>query len=251
MVIKGIKMKLPVGLPLGLSECCRLVVVLIAFAGLAACTNAKQWPEEPLQAPSRADTYSQPRPDWREDTYYPQPQSTPPPSEGTAQLPSDEIYYPNTQSSEPYNEVTYPAVYPEVVSEPVPQPVPVVRAVEPVAPGGPVSQNGAVLALLEQADQHHSQSNSEAAAATLERALRIEPRNANLWYKLAAVRMEQGRFGEGEALAQKADSFATSDPYLRVASWRLIAEIRRRQGNAAGAQQADFQARQLGNTYSP
>lgn len=243
--VKGVGMQLNAGI-----NACTRWALLTAMGLLAACTNATQWEEEPLAPPAQsqnsADRYAERQPRQRPASPEVQPQS-------------DRVYYPAPPQypAEPALEEgqQYPAIYPDVApADPAPQPAPAVRYAEPaqpIQPSGPASQNGAVLALLKQADQHHQQSNSEAAAVTLERALRIEPRNANLWYKLAAVRMEQGRLGEGEALAQKANSFATSDPYLRVASWRLIAEIRRRQGNAAGAQQADFQARELGNVYSP
>ena len=48
-----------------------------------------------------------------------------------------------------------------------------------------------IVALLDAADKAHKQDHVEVSAATIERALRIEPRNALLFYKLAALKWVQ------------------------------------------------------------
>lgn len=76
------------------------------------------------------------------------------------------------------------------------------------------------------------------AAASLERALRIEPRNPRLWQELARVRLKQGQFAQAESVAARSNSWASDDKALRAENWRLIAQSREARGNAEGARQA-------------
>ena len=65
-----------------------------------------------------------------------------------------------------------------------------------------------------------------AAAASLERALRIEPRNPRLWQQLARVRLQQGDFAQAESLAARSNSFAGGDNVLRAENQRIVEEAR-------------------------
>jgi len=76
------------------------------------------------------------------------------------------------------------------------------------------STNNATLALLDNALRHTESGNLEAAAATLERALRIEPRNPQLWYRLALIRLDQGQHKLAANLAAKSSSFAANNAVL-------------------------------------
>ncbi len=80
----------------------------------------------------------------------------------------------------------------------------------------------AVLALLSEATQQETSGDPEIAAAKLERALRIEPRNAVLWHHLAAVRLRQGQTQLAVSLAQKSNSFAAHDSELVERNQRII-----------------------------
>ena len=64
------------------------------------------------------------------------------------------------------------------------------------------------------------------AAATLERALRIEPRNPRLWHELALVRLRQGDGAQAANLAARSNSFAGSDAALRSANQSVIEQAR-------------------------
>lgn len=107
----------------------------------------------------------------------------------------------------------------------------------PVASPKP-SQNTAVLALLDQAQMQGAAGQLEAAGASLERALRIEPRNPVLWHELAQVRLDQGQYRQAENLAAKSNALAGADKRLRSENWRIIGEARSRLGNSQGAQTA-------------
>ncbi|WP_455212818.1 tetratricopeptide repeat protein, partial [Kaarinaea lacus] len=61
--------------------------------------------------------------------------------------------------------------------------------------------SGTVLALLSQAKEQEKAGNPEKAAAVLERALRIEPNNPQLWYRLALLRLQQGQLDLARSFA--------------------------------------------------
>ena len=76
------------------------------------------------------------------------------------------------------------------------------------------------------------------AAASLERALRIEPRNPRLWQELARVRLKQGDYAQAESTAARSNSWAGSDNALRADNWRIIAHAREARGDPEGARVA-------------
>jgi Tfp pilus assembly protein PilF len=76
------------------------------------------------------------------------------------------------------------------------------------------------------------------AAAQLERALRIEPRNPRLWQELARVRLKQADYAQAESTAARSNSWAGLDHALRAENWRLIAQAREARGDAEGARAA-------------
>lgn len=83
------------------------------------------------------------------------------------------------------------------------------------------------------------------AVASLERALRIEPKNPRLWRELARVRLQEGEYAQAENLAARSNSWAGADNDLRAENWRLIAEARAARGDDAGAKLALERARQI------
>jgi tetratricopeptide (TPR) repeat protein len=88
----------------------------------------------------------------------------------------------------------------------------------------------AVTSLLAKADQQMVQGSWEHAAALLERALRIEPRNARLWQRLAEVRLSQGRYAQAESLARKSNALAADDATLQARNAQIIQQARLAQG---------------------
>lgn len=84
------------------------------------------------------------------------------------------------------------------------------------------------------------------AAASLERALRLEPRNPRLWHELAKVRLKQGDHSQAENLAARSSTFAAGDAALRAENWRVIAQAREAMGDSRSAQAARDNAERLG-----
>jgi predicted Zn-dependent protease len=105
-------------------------------------------------------------------------------------------------------------------------------------PAPVMSGNRAVIALLDRAHFDSAAGKREAAGASLERALRIEPRNAWLWHELAQLRLGQGLYAQAVSLARKSISFAGGERRLQAVNWRVIGNARVAQGDSAGADQA-------------
>jgi predicted negative regulator of RcsB-dependent stress response len=109
---------------------------------------------------------------------------------------------------------------------------------QPAAPQPAQSGNTAVVALLNKAQSQAAAGRMDAAGESLERAMRIEPRNAVLWQKLARIRLRQGQYRQAENLAAKSNMLAGADADLRAENWRLIGEARSRRGDSQGARTA-------------
>src|SRR2546425_3648447 len=128
-----------------------------------------------------------------------------------------------------------PAPEPDLPPVQIPEPAPVPAP----APAPPLrAENVAIAGLMDTARADAAAGRLANAAATLERALRIEPRNPRLWQELARVRLKQGQYAQAESVAARSNSWAGSDNALRAENWRLIAEAREARGDAEGARQA-------------
>ena len=84
----------------------------------------------------------------------------------------------------------------------------------------------AVQALMARAQRQQENGELVAAASSLERALRIEPKNAGLWNRLAHVRYEQKQYSLAASLAAKSNALAGRDRALRADNDDLIRRAR-------------------------
>lgn len=116
---------------------------------------------------------------------------------------------------------------------------------QPPPPPPGASDNTAVVALAQNARADMTAGRLEMAAANLERALRIEPRNPALWHELARVVLHQGKPGDAAEFAAKSNTFAGDNTVLRGANWRLIGQARTQNGDHAGAEAAFQRAAEL------
>ncbi len=136
---------------------------------------------------------------------------------------------------------------PVAKSYPLPETPPPPKA-RPYSPPPPPPQPAAestppaVVALIRQAEIERRQGNLEQAVAQIERALRIQPQNAELWHALAKIRLEQHQPRLAEELAKKSLSLARGDREISRRNWQLIAEARRINGDIAGARLAEQEA---------
>lgn len=90
------------------------------------------------------------------------------------------------------------------------------------------SSSRTVVVLLDQASKQVRSGSPERAAATLERALRIEPKNARLWHRLALLRYQQGKYNLAESLAAKSSTLAQGDWSLKKRNAELIEQVRQK-----------------------
>jgi predicted Zn-dependent protease len=95
--------------------------------------------------------------------------------------------------------------------------------------------DGPVLALLTTAQQQQNGGDLNGASSSLERAQRVAPREPQVIYRLAQVRLAQGDSAQAEQLARRGLTYANGRPSLQASLWEIIAQAREKQGDAAGA----------------
>lgn len=83
--------------------------------------------------------------------------------------------------------------------------------------------------------------NYPAAAASIERALRIEPGNPLLWIELGKVRYAEGNHVQAENMGRRAASLSKA-PQASSTAWKLIADSLRARGKTREAQEAMLKA---------
>ncbi|MBV0934201.1 tetratricopeptide repeat protein [Marinobacterium weihaiense] len=127
---------------------------------------------------------------------------------------------------------TAPVIRAQRGAEDTPAPVPQA----PVTVRQP--QSPAVVALLDSARRDTGSGNLRTAQSRLERALRIAPRDPEVYFQLADVQRRQGQFLQAEQVALKGVSVASGQAGALRRLWLLVADIRAEAGNAAGARQA-------------
>ncbi|MGE1154290.1 tetratricopeptide repeat protein [Pseudomonas sp. ICMP 460] len=103
--------------------------------------------------------------------------------------------------------------------------------------------DGPVLSLLTTAQQQQAGGDLNGASSSLERAQRVAPREPQVLYRLAQVRLAQGDAPQAEQFARRGLSLANGRPDLQANLWALIGDARAAQGDAAGAAQARQKAK--------
>ncbi|HEY3785877.1 MAG TPA: hypothetical protein VGL55_11395 [Steroidobacteraceae bacterium] len=128
-------------------------------------------------------------------------------------------------------------------AQPVPgQSAPGQPAQTPARPARQFHLSPASTALVAQAHKAANSGDFGLAAATVERAMRIEPDNPLLWIELGGVRLTAGDFSQANSMGRKALSLATGDPRAQSSAWHLIADSLRALGRNEEAADADRRA---------
>lgn len=146
----------------------------------------------------------------------------------------------NLRETEPPAEQPGPAEVVKPVIPPTPEIPKEPEALVPLETFAP--QSPAVGSLVMAANENSQGGKLDSAVASIERAIRIEPRNPTLFYKLAVLRLRQSKPRLAEDLARKAALLAVNDNALKRHSWLLIANARELQKNVAGAKNAKAEA---------
>lgn len=83
------------------------------------------------------------------------------------------------------------------------------------------------LAMLEKAEAYVQMRRFDLAITTLERALRMEPRNAWIWNRLAVAHLEERNRQQAVHLATKSNALISADHPLRPLNNTIIARARK------------------------
>ncbi|MEH6607503.1 MAG: tetratricopeptide repeat protein [Pseudomonadales bacterium] len=127
--------------------------------------------------------------------------------------------------SAPVEDVNQPPIssQPGEVSTPTPtfEPAEPVIQPRPAAVDSVAEAPAAVASLLQRAQQQEQDGDSEAAIASLERAVRIAPRYPESYFRLAELRYQQGSYSQARSLAQKTLSLG-AEGWLRGQAQALV-----------------------------
>jgi tetratricopeptide (TPR) repeat protein len=96
----------------------------------------------------------------------------------------------------------------------------------------------AIAGLVAKADQASAEGRHDAARANLERALKISPRDAVLWHRLATVSYAQEDWAQAKTLAERSNSLASAGSPLGARNWMLIGNAESKLGNQSAASAA-------------
>ena len=78
--------------------------------------------------------------------------------------------------------------------------------------------------LLAKSETAKAQQNWTQSEVYLERALRIEPKNALVWHRMAIVKMKQNKHNQAIQFASKSNTLARGDEGLKRRNWSVIAD---------------------------
>jgi tetratricopeptide (TPR) repeat protein len=98
----------------------------------------------------------------------------------------------------------------------------------PPPPSTYIPHAGPAIALYTDAEKALQGGQLEKSEMLLERALRIEPRNAHYWYTMARIKYEQGQYGQAIQFCLKSNSLAAGLPELTNLNNRLITQAKGR-----------------------
>ena len=85
-----------------------------------------------------------------------------------------------------------------------------------------VGLSAASASLMSSANHHAAVGDLGAAAADIERALRLEPAQPRLWLELGELRLRQGQRDQARNMARKALTLAGTDEVLRARTADLL-----------------------------
>ncbi|OKY74381.1 MAG: hypothetical protein BM485_14050 [Desulfobulbaceae bacterium DB1] len=99
-------------------------------------------------------------------------------------------------------------------------------------------ERGPAAGLLAEADSALRAGDFNRAELNMERALRVEPRNARVWHTMAQVRYGQRNYGQAIQLCLKSNSLAGENRALKKRNWSLMEQAYGGMGDSAGASEA-------------
>lgn len=128
--------------------------------------------------------------------------------------------------------VYYPPPRSTVPAPPQPPPHEEERSVSMPEPArqAPGQDGGVAANFSREAAMQARQGKLDLASATLERGLRVAPKDAALWSQLAEVKLQQQQYQQARSLAAKSNSLARGSSGVVQRNHWIIEESRRRSG---------------------
>lgn len=105
----------------------------------------------------------------------------------------------------------------------------------------------AVSPLAREANEQIRRGELDAAQATVERAIRIDAGNPELWNMMSEIQFKKGDFDQAEQMARKSNLLAAGNNELRIENWYIIAAALKQLGRVEASQEALAKARALEN----
>ncbi len=109
-------------------------------------------------------------------------------------------------------------------------------------------QNPAVKAMLAEAGQAESQGDYDRAAGSLERAMRIQPRDPEVLQAMAEIQLHKQDYEQALNFATRSYDDGARVGEICSRNWRTIGVARGHMGDSSGAAQAELRAGQCMNT---
>lgn len=103
----------------------------------------------------------------------------------------------------------------------------------------------AIQGLIQQADQAIANQDWSHAIATLERALRIEPKQAESWSRLSVANYGKQLYEQAIQTARRSNSLIGNNNELKAYNWLMISRAYEQLGNMEQSRQAADTSRQL------
>jgi len=122
-----------------------------------------------------------------------------------------------------------------VDGQPLPLPLPDDNVIKAESLSGEAPMSPVVKRLVATAGDQRRVGNWVGAANSLERALRLEPRNGRLWSRLAQIRYDQKAWKKAIQLAAKSNTLSGGNSNLLRQNWVLMANSYSALGETASA----------------
>lgn len=101
-----------------------------------------------------------------------------------------------------------------------------------------------VLAVLDEAETLASKGDMPRAMASLERGIRIKPKDPWLWHQLSVLKLRDRQWLDAVAMAKKSNSLAGNNQQLLASNWMIIAEAKEALGELSASRAAQRRAEQ-------
>jgi len=96
--------------------------------------------------------------------------------------------------------------------------------------------------LLSDAEQDLERGDYNQAELQMERAMRVDPRNGQVWHLMARIRYEQGDYGQTVQFCLKSNTLANHDRILMRQNWVLLEKAYTMMGETIKADDARHKA---------